>query len=163
MQAQLCLTLCDPMDWSPPGSRQECWSGPPFPCSTDGPPLNSIFKQAGWNSEAKPLLVGKIPTKRGLPSQHQNQPAETYVNEGISPTTANLKPTRVSKSTGGLLKTQIAGPHTPRYDSGELSICISNELLVPLMLLLLGLHFENHCSGPQPWRHIRPTTWELLN
>ena len=34
--AQLCLTLCDPMDCSPPGfsvefSRQEYWSGLPFP------------------------------------------------------------------------------------------------------------------------------------
>ena len=34
---QLCLTLCDPMDCSPPGSsvhgifRQEYWSGLPFP------------------------------------------------------------------------------------------------------------------------------------
>ena len=37
--AQLCLTLCDPMDCSPPGSsamefsRQEYWSGLPFPFS----------------------------------------------------------------------------------------------------------------------------------
>ena len=35
--SQLCLTLCDPMDCSSPGSsvlefsRQECWSGLPFP------------------------------------------------------------------------------------------------------------------------------------
>ena len=35
--AQSCLTLCDPMDGSPPGSpslgyfRQEHWSGLPFP------------------------------------------------------------------------------------------------------------------------------------
>ena len=35
--AQLCLTLCDPMDCSPPGfsvhgySRQGYWSGLPFP------------------------------------------------------------------------------------------------------------------------------------
>ena len=36
--AQSCLTLCDPMDCSPPGSslsmefsRQEYWSGLPFP------------------------------------------------------------------------------------------------------------------------------------
>ena len=34
---QLCLTLCDPIDGSPPGSpslgfsRQEHWSGLPFP------------------------------------------------------------------------------------------------------------------------------------
>ena len=36
--AQSCLTLCDPIDCSPPGSlsvrfpRQEYWSGLPFPC-----------------------------------------------------------------------------------------------------------------------------------
>ena len=35
---QLCSTLCDPIDGSPPGSpvlgfsRQEHWSGLPFPC-----------------------------------------------------------------------------------------------------------------------------------
>ena len=66
-----------------------------------------------------PLLVGKTPTKRGLPHhhhrRHQRQPAEAYVDEGKSPTTVNLKPNRVSKSTGGLLKTQITGPHAQRY------------------------------------------------
>ena len=44
--AQLCLTLCDPMGWShgayqaPPSmgfSRQECWSGLPFPSPGDLP------------------------------------------------------------------------------------------------------------------------------
>ena len=41
--AQLCLTLCDPMDCSPPGSsvmgfsRQEYWSGLPFPSPGDLP------------------------------------------------------------------------------------------------------------------------------
>ena len=28
---QSCPTLCDPIDGSPPGSRQEHWSGLPFP------------------------------------------------------------------------------------------------------------------------------------
>ena len=41
--AQLCLTLCDPMDGSLPGSaihgfsRQEYWSGLPFPSPGDIP------------------------------------------------------------------------------------------------------------------------------
>ena len=41
--AQLCPTLCNPMDWSPPGfsvhgfSRQEYWSGLPFPSPGDLP------------------------------------------------------------------------------------------------------------------------------
>ena len=41
--AQSCLTLCDPMDCSPPGyyihgiSRQEYWSGVPFPSPGDLP------------------------------------------------------------------------------------------------------------------------------
>ena len=40
--AQLCLTLCDPVDCSPPGSsrdfsRQEYWSGLPFPSPGDLP------------------------------------------------------------------------------------------------------------------------------
>ena len=40
---QLCLTLCDPIDWSPPGSsvhevsRQEYWNGLPFPLPQDLP------------------------------------------------------------------------------------------------------------------------------
>ena len=40
--AQLCLTLCDPMDFSPPGSsvmgfsRQEYWNG--LPCPAPGDP-----------------------------------------------------------------------------------------------------------------------------
>ena len=38
--AQLCLTLCDPMDCGPPGSsmvlsRQEYWSGLPLPSPGD--------------------------------------------------------------------------------------------------------------------------------
>ena len=41
--AQWCLTLCDPMDCSPPGSsvymisQQEYWSGLPFPSPGDLP------------------------------------------------------------------------------------------------------------------------------
>ena len=41
--AQSCLTLCDPMDYSLPGSsvhvfsRQEYWSGLPFPSPGDLP------------------------------------------------------------------------------------------------------------------------------
>ena len=40
--AQLCPTLCDPMDYSPPGSSihgisQEYWSGLPFPSAGDLP------------------------------------------------------------------------------------------------------------------------------
>ena len=41
--AQSCPTLCDPMDYSPPGfssmefSRQECWSRLPFPSPGDLP------------------------------------------------------------------------------------------------------------------------------
>ena len=36
--AQSCLTLCDPMGCSPPGSsRQEYWSGLPFPSPGDLP------------------------------------------------------------------------------------------------------------------------------
>ena len=42
-RAQSCLTLCDPIDCSPPGSlsmefsRQEYWSGLPFPSPGDLP------------------------------------------------------------------------------------------------------------------------------
>ena len=43
LSTQSCLTLCDPMDCSPPGSsahefsRQEYWSGLPFPFPGDLP------------------------------------------------------------------------------------------------------------------------------
>ena len=44
MRALSCLTFCDPMDYSPPGSsvygifsRQEYWSGSPFPLPGDLP------------------------------------------------------------------------------------------------------------------------------
>ena len=43
IHSQSCPTLCDPMDWSPPGSlsmgfsRQEYWSGVPFPSPGDFP------------------------------------------------------------------------------------------------------------------------------
>ena len=45
MCAQSCWTLCDPADCSPPGSffhvfsRQEYWSGVPFPTAGDRPNL----------------------------------------------------------------------------------------------------------------------------
>ena len=56
--AQLCLTLCDPMDCSPPGSsahgisRQEYWSGVPLPTPGDLPdpgiePTSLVFPALG--------------------------------------------------------------------------------------------------------------------
>ena len=55
--AQLCLTLCNPMDYSPPGSSmeflsQEYWSGLPFPIPEDLP-------DPGIGSES-PALVGRF-------------------------------------------------------------------------------------------------------
>ena len=50
--AQLCPTLWDPMNRSPPGSlfmefsRQECWSGLPFPSPGDLPHPGSPALQA---------------------------------------------------------------------------------------------------------------------
>ena len=55
---QLCLTLCDPTDCSPPGSsvhgfpRQEYWSGLPFP--TPGAPPNPETKPAS------PSVAGRL-------------------------------------------------------------------------------------------------------
>lgn len=52
------------------------------------------------------------------------------------------------ESSTGLVKTLIVDS-TPRIsDSGSRSgqeICISNKFPVMLMLLIWGLHFENHC------------------
>ena len=56
LMAQLCLTLCDPMNCSPPGSsarefcRQEYWNGLPFPSAGNLPDpgieLQSLALQA---------------------------------------------------------------------------------------------------------------------
>ena len=59
--AQLCLTLCNPMDYSPPGSsvlgfsRQEYWSGLAFPSPEDLP--NPEIEPA---SLASPALAGRF-------------------------------------------------------------------------------------------------------
>ena len=68
--AQLCPTLCDPMDCSPPGSssmgfsRQEYWSGSPFPSPGDLPdpriePRSPALQAHALTSEplGKPLGV----------------------------------------------------------------------------------------------------------
>ena len=57
--AQLCPTLCDPMDCSLPGSsmgfsRQEYWSGLPFPSPGDLP--NPGIKLVSWISSSPSLL-----------------------------------------------------------------------------------------------------------
>ena len=70
--AQLCLTLCDPMDCGPPGSslsmgflRQEYWSGLPFPSPGDLPdpgtePRSPALRVGFFTSEppGKPSLYG---------------------------------------------------------------------------------------------------------
>ena len=73
---QLCLTLCDPMDCSPPGStangfsRQEYWSGLPCPPLREDPGIklasllspalaDGLFKtHATW--EAQPYSLYKV-------------------------------------------------------------------------------------------------------
>ena len=63
---QSCLTLCDPMDCSPPGSsvRQEYWSG--LPCSSPGDlpdpeikPRSPVLQAVSLSSEPpeKPIYV----------------------------------------------------------------------------------------------------------
>ena len=63
--AQSCLTLCSPMDCSPPGSsahelsRQEYWSGVPFPTPGDLP--NPRIEPG---SIASPALTSRFFTTR---------------------------------------------------------------------------------------------------
>ena len=65
--AQLCLTLCDPMDYSPPDSsahgisREEYWSGVPFPTPRDlpGPGIEP-------ESLGSPTLAGRFFTTRTM-------------------------------------------------------------------------------------------------
>ena len=63
---QSCLILCDPMDCSPPGflsmgfSKQEYWSGLPFPTAGDlsYPGLKRCpFCILGWHMDSLPLSV----------------------------------------------------------------------------------------------------------
>ena len=68
---QSCMTLCDPMDFSPPGSsvhgisRQEYWSGLPFPSPGDLPdpgiePVSPALAGGFFTTEppGKPLVNG---------------------------------------------------------------------------------------------------------
>ena len=70
--AQPCLTLCNPMDYSPSGSsvhgifRQEYWSGLPFP--TPGDLSNPGIEP---ESLASPALASRFFTTK-LPGKSQN-------------------------------------------------------------------------------------------
>ena len=64
----VCLTLCDPMDCSPPGSsvhgfsRQEYWKGQPFPSPRDLP-------NPGIEPRSPALQVDSLPSEpQGKPS-----------------------------------------------------------------------------------------------
>ena len=64
----VCLTLCDPMDYSSPGfsvhgfSRQEYWSGQPFPSPGDLP-------NPGIEPRSPTLQVDSLPSEpQGKPS-----------------------------------------------------------------------------------------------
>ena len=68
---QLCLTLCDTMDCSPPGSsmvlsRQEYWSGLPFPSPGDLPDLGIEPVSPALQADA-------------LPSEPQGSPLISYM------------------------------------------------------------------------------------
>ena len=69
-QLQLCQTLCDPMDYSPPGfsvmgfSRQGYWSG--LPCPPPGKLPNTGIKSASvcllhWQAVSLPLAPPRKP------------------------------------------------------------------------------------------------------
>ena len=64
--AQSCPTLCDPMDYSPPGSssmefsRQEYWDGLPFPSPRDLPDPGIEPRSPALQADALPSeLLGK--------------------------------------------------------------------------------------------------------
>ena len=74
--AQSCLTFCNPMDWSPPGSsvhgfsRQEYWTGLPFPSPGDLP--NPGIKPASPALAGRSFatrLPGKLQKDAGLPQK----------------------------------------------------------------------------------------------
>ena len=66
LAAQSCPTLCDPTDYSPPGSsvsRQENWSGLPFPPPRDLPDPGMKPGSPALQADALPpeLLQLKLP------------------------------------------------------------------------------------------------------
>ena len=65
--AQSCPTLCDPVDYSPPGSSisQEYWSGLPFPSSGDLPDPGIEPGSPALQADA-------------LPSEPPGKPTDTY-------------------------------------------------------------------------------------
>ena len=71
--AQSCLTLCDPMDCSLPGSpsvgfsRQEYWSGLPFPSPGD---LPNSGMESGSPALQTDALASKPPGKPCFPTSH---------------------------------------------------------------------------------------------
>ena len=64
--SQSCLTLCNPMDYSPPGSlsmafsRQEYWSGWPFPSPGDLPHPGTEPRSPTSQAES---LLSELPGK----------------------------------------------------------------------------------------------------
>jgi len=62
--SQLCPTLCDPMDYNPPGSsvhgssRQESWSGLPFSSPGDLPDLGIEPRSPALQSDS---LLSELP------------------------------------------------------------------------------------------------------
>ena len=61
---QSCLTLCDPIDYSPPGSSvhgilQESWSGLPFPSPGDLPNPRIEPRSPELQGESLPYMAKK--------------------------------------------------------------------------------------------------------
>ena len=72
--AQSCLTLCDPMDCSPPGScpwgfsRQEYWSGLPCPPPGDLPNPGIEFRSSTLEADSLPFEPKGKPMNTGVGS-----------------------------------------------------------------------------------------------
>ena len=114
---QLCPTLCNPMDCSPPGSRQEYWSG--LPCFPPGDLPNTGTEPTSLDSPAlaggffisSTTLSSVMPTERGgLCSTTYQSPwggNSSYRTHGglgwPSP-----EPWRISAGTGWALSPRVA-------------------------------------------------------
>ena len=68
---QSCMTLCDPVDGSPPGlfSRQEYWSGLPFPSPGDLPNPGVELVSLASPALADRLLTAESPGKPWVMSE----------------------------------------------------------------------------------------------
>jgi len=165
--AQSCLSLCEPIDCSPPGSsvsmgfsRQEYWSGLPFPSPGDlpNPGSNRVSCIAGrqfnlWATrEASTRTL--IPLVRAPPSWANHLPKIKLKKEWNQPTKTQDRLLHIP---------QPKGWPRPFRRCPYITLWFRISLKVKLMqtyggIVILQKHFENwRCKGATlMWNNCKP-------